>query len=52
MMDRWEGYVQVLTLANPLIEVVAPPTASPYLAPQLTLAVAFYEEKPQQMLGS
>jgi hypothetical protein len=25
MMDRWEGYVQVLTLGNPPIEVVAPP---------------------------
>jgi aminocarboxymuconate-semialdehyde decarboxylase len=32
MMDRWEGYVQVLTLANPPIEVVAPPAASPDLA--------------------
>ena len=29
MMDRWEGYVQVLTLANPPIEVVAPPATSP-----------------------
>src|SRR5712692_11295361 len=32
MMDRWEGYVQVLTLANPPSEVVAPPAASPDLA--------------------
>jgi len=32
MMDRWEGYVQVLTLANPPIEVVAPPATSPDLA--------------------
>ena len=32
MMDRWDGYVQVLTLANPPIEVVAPPAASPDLA--------------------
>src|SRR5262249_62052242 len=32
MMDRWEGYVQVLTLANPPIEVVAPPSTSPELA--------------------
>jgi hypothetical protein len=29
MMDRWEGYVQVLTLANPPIEVVAPPPRVP-----------------------
>src|SRR5262249_60676954 len=32
MMDRWDGYVQVLTLANPPIEVVAPAAASPDLA--------------------
>jgi aminocarboxymuconate-semialdehyde decarboxylase len=32
MMDRWEGYVQVLTLANPPLEAVAPPAASPDLA--------------------
>src|SRR5258705_5069557 len=32
MMDRWDGYVQVLTLANPPIEVVAPPATSPDLA--------------------
>jgi uncharacterized protein len=32
MMDRWNGYVQVLTLANPSIEVVAPPASSPDLA--------------------
>src|SRR5262247_1298987 len=32
IMDRWEGYVQVLTLANPPIEVVAPAAASPDLA--------------------
>src|SRR6266705_6641953 len=32
MMDRWDGYVQVLTLANPPIEVAAPPTTSPDLA--------------------
>jgi aminocarboxymuconate-semialdehyde decarboxylase len=32
MMDRWEGYVQVLTLASPPIEVVAPPAGSPDLA--------------------
>jgi predicted TIM-barrel fold metal-dependent hydrolase len=32
MMDRHEGYVQVLTLANPPIEVVAGPAASPTLA--------------------
>ena len=32
MMDRWECYVQVLTLANPPIEVVAPPAVSPDLA--------------------
>ena len=31
MMDRWDGYVQVLTLANPPIEVVAPPATSPDL---------------------
>ncbi|MGH7392174.1 MAG: amidohydrolase family protein [Candidatus Rokuibacteriota bacterium] len=32
MMDRHEGYVQVLTLANPPIEVVAEPARSPDLA--------------------
>ena len=32
MMDRWEGYVQVLTLANPPIEVAAAPETSPDLA--------------------
>jgi len=32
MMDRHEGYVQVLTLANPPIEVVGGPEASPDLA--------------------
>jgi len=32
MMDRHEGYVQVLTLANPPLEVVAGPAASPDLA--------------------
>jgi predicted TIM-barrel fold metal-dependent hydrolase len=32
MMDRHEGYVQILTLANPPIEVVAGPAASPDLA--------------------
>src|SRR5262245_56873589 len=32
MMDRWDGYVQVLTLANPPIEGVDPPAASPDLA--------------------
>jgi predicted TIM-barrel fold metal-dependent hydrolase len=32
MMDRHEGYVQVLTLANPPIEIVAPPSLSPDLA--------------------
>ncbi len=32
MMDRHEGYVQVLTLANPPIEVVAGPGESPDLA--------------------
>ena len=32
MMDRHEGYVQVLTLANPPLEVVAGPEASPDLA--------------------
>src|SRR5215470_16239041 len=31
MMDRHEGYVQVLTLANPPLEVVAGPGASPDL---------------------
>src|SRR5215510_16274185 len=32
MMDRHEGYVQVLTLANPPLEVVAGPADSPDLA--------------------
>ena len=32
MMDRYEGYVQVLTLANPPIEVAGGPAASPDLA--------------------
>lgn len=32
MMDRHPDYVQVLTLANPPIEVVAPPASSPELA--------------------
>jgi predicted TIM-barrel fold metal-dependent hydrolase len=32
MMDRHEGYVQVLTLANPPIEIAAPPSLSPDLA--------------------
>jgi len=32
MMDRHEGYVQLLTLANPPIEIVAPPSLSPDLA--------------------
>ena len=32
MMDRHEGYVQVLTLANPPLEAVAGPDASPDLA--------------------
>jgi aminocarboxymuconate-semialdehyde decarboxylase len=32
IMDRYEGYVQVLTLANPPIEVVAGPRLSPELA--------------------
>jgi aminocarboxymuconate-semialdehyde decarboxylase len=32
IMDRYEGYVQVLTLANPPIEVVAKPDFSPELA--------------------
>ncbi|HUG35806.1 MAG TPA: amidohydrolase family protein [Candidatus Limnocylindrales bacterium] len=32
MMDRHEGYVQVLTLANPPLEVVAGPETSPDLA--------------------
>src|SRR5215472_14004732 len=32
MMDRWDGYVQVLTLANPPIEVVARTAVSPDLA--------------------
>src|SRR5262245_14495310 len=32
MMDRHPDYVQVLTLANPPIEIVAPPTLSPELA--------------------
>ena len=32
MMDRHEGYVQVLTLANPPLEVVARPRDSPDLA--------------------
>src|SRR4029453_48614 len=32
VMDRYEGYVQVLTLANPPIEIVAGPDLSPELA--------------------
>src|SRR5207244_1219115 len=32
IMDRYEGYVQVLTLANPPIEVVGKPDVSPDLA--------------------
>src|SRR2546422_9882841 len=32
IMDRYEGYVQVLTLANPPIEVVGGPDISPDLA--------------------
>ncbi|HEU4369452.1 MAG TPA: amidohydrolase family protein [Methylomirabilota bacterium] len=32
IMDRYEGYVQVLTLANPPIETVAGPDGSPELA--------------------
>jgi predicted TIM-barrel fold metal-dependent hydrolase len=32
IMDRYEGYVQVLTLANPPIEVVGGPAESPGLA--------------------
>src|SRR5262249_56331001 len=32
MMDRHEGYVQVLTLANPPLEVVAGPGEGPDLA--------------------
>lgn len=32
IMDRYDGYVQVLTLANPPIEVVGGPDASPDLA--------------------
>jgi aminocarboxymuconate-semialdehyde decarboxylase len=32
MMDRHEGYVQVLTIANPPIEVIAGPDRSPELA--------------------
>jgi uncharacterized protein len=32
IMDRYEGYVQVLTLANPPIEIVAGPDLSPELA--------------------
>jgi predicted TIM-barrel fold metal-dependent hydrolase len=32
MMDRHEGYVQVLTIANPPIEVIAGPAESPDLA--------------------
>jgi aminocarboxymuconate-semialdehyde decarboxylase len=32
IMDRYEGYVQVLTLANPPIEVVGGPDVSPDLA--------------------
>jgi uncharacterized protein len=32
IMDRYEGYVQVLTLASPPIDVVAGPEASPDLA--------------------
>jgi predicted TIM-barrel fold metal-dependent hydrolase len=32
MMDRHEGYVQLLTLANPPLEIAAPPSLSPDLA--------------------
>src|SRR5215468_8873289 len=32
IMDRYEGYVQVLTLANPPIEVAGGPDVSPELA--------------------
>src|SRR5437879_6397405 len=32
IMDRYEGYVQVLTLANPPLEVVGGPDVSPDLA--------------------
>src|SRR5207244_10726235 len=32
IMDRYDGYVQVLTLANPPIEVAAGPDLSPELA--------------------
>jgi aminocarboxymuconate-semialdehyde decarboxylase len=32
IMDRYEGYVQVLTLANPPIETIAGPPGSPELA--------------------
>ena len=32
IMDRYEGYMQVLTLANPPIEVVGSPDVSPELA--------------------
>src|SRR5437660_12378927 len=32
IMDRYEGYVQVLTLANPPIEIVGPPDVTPDLA--------------------
>jgi predicted TIM-barrel fold metal-dependent hydrolase len=32
IMDRYDGYVQILTLANPPIEVVGGPDASPELA--------------------
>src|SRR5262249_16791116 len=32
IMDRYDGYVQVLTLANPPIEVAGSPDASPELA--------------------
>src|SRR5215475_12020320 len=32
IMDRYEGYVQILTLANPPIEVVGGPAVSPDLA--------------------
>jgi aminocarboxymuconate-semialdehyde decarboxylase len=32
IMDRYEGYVQVLTLANPPIEVAGSPDVSPELA--------------------
>jgi aminocarboxymuconate-semialdehyde decarboxylase len=32
IMDRYEGYVQILTLANPPLEIVAPPELSPDLA--------------------